>query len=151
MTWLWTVNLITGNGKAIRDWWPGSNHVTWAGVDGYLAARYMNFRYTFAPTISAIRRITAKPILISEIAVGQLAGQAARIPGLFAGVRRHHLLGLIWFDKAQSGGIYAQDWRLEGSPGRRSGHPPGSCAVPARAPTAIRPRGRTAAPPRRIS
>jgi hypothetical protein len=23
---------------------------------------------------------------------------------------------LIWFDKAQSGGTYAQDWRLEGHP-----------------------------------
>ena len=36
--------------------------------------------------------------------MGQLAGQAAGIPGLFAGVARAHLLGLIWFDKAQSGG-----------------------------------------------
>ena len=43
-----------------------------------------------------------------------MAGQAAGIPGLFAGVKRQHLLGLIWFDKAQSGGIYAQGWRLEG-------------------------------------
>jgi hypothetical protein len=66
-----------GGWPAIRDWWPWSNHVTWAGVDGYLAERYLNFRNTFAPTISAIRRIAAKPILISETAVGQLAGQAA--------------------------------------------------------------------------
>jgi mannan endo-1,4-beta-mannosidase len=76
----------------------------------------MNLWNTFAPTISAIRRITAKPILISETAVGQLAGQAAGIPGLFAGVSRAHLLGLIWFDKAETGGLWAQDWRLEGHP-----------------------------------
>jgi len=116
VTWLWTVNLITANGPAIRHWWPGASYVTWAGIDGYLAERYMNFSNTFAPTVSAIRQITAKPILISETAVGQLAGQAAGIPGLFAGVARAHLLGLIWFDKAQSGGTWAQDWRLEGHP-----------------------------------
>jgi len=116
VTWLWTVNLIPANGPAIRDWWPGGSYVTWVGIDGYLAERYMTFSNTFAPTVSAIRRITAKPILISETAVGPLAGQAAGIPGLFAGVRRAHLLGLIWFDKAQSGGTWAQDWRLEGHP-----------------------------------
>jgi hypothetical protein len=114
VTWLWSVNLIPVNGPAIRDWWPGDSYVTWVGIDGYLAERYMNFSNTFALTVSAIRRFTAKPILISETAVGPLAGQAAGIPGLFAGVKRQHLLGLIWFDKAQSGGIWAQDWRLEG-------------------------------------
>jgi hypothetical protein len=115
VTWLWTVNVIAAGGPAIRAWWPGDSYVTWAGIDGYVYQRYENFRNTFAPTIVAIRRITAEPILIAETAVGQVAGQAAGIPGLFDGVRRHHLLGLIWFDKAQSGGTYAQDWRLEGN------------------------------------
>jgi len=116
VTWLWTVNVISAGGPSIRDWWPGDSYVTWAGIDGYLSERYLSFSNTFAPTISAIRKITAKPILIGETAVGQLTGQAAGIPGLFAGVARAHLLGLIWFDEAQSGGIYAQDWRLEGHP-----------------------------------
>jgi hypothetical protein len=116
VTWLWTVNVITPGGPAIRDWWPGNSYVTWAGIDGYLYERYQDFSNTFAPTVSALRRITAKPILIGETAVGQVAGQAAGIPRLFAGVARAHLLGLIWFDEAQSGGLYAQDWRLEGHP-----------------------------------
>jgi mannan endo-1,4-beta-mannosidase len=116
VTWLWTVNVISGGGPAIRDWWPGDSYVTWSGIDGYLSERYLTFSNTFAPTISAIRKITAKPILISETAVGQLTGQAGGIPALFAGVARERLLGLIWFDEAQSGGTYAQDWRLEGHP-----------------------------------
>ena len=116
VTWLWTVNVTSAGGPAISDWWPGNSYVTWAGIDGYLAERYLTFSNTFGPTISAIRKITAKPILISETAVGQLTGQAAGIPGLFAGVARAHLLGLIWFDEAQSAGLYGQDWRLEGHP-----------------------------------
>jgi mannan endo-1,4-beta-mannosidase len=116
VTWLWTVNVISPGEPAIRGWWPGSSYVTWAGIDGYLTERYTTFSNTFAPTISAIRKITAKPILIGETAVGQLTGQAAGIPGLFAGVARAHLLGLIWFDDAQNDGTYGQDWRLEGHP-----------------------------------
>jgi hypothetical protein len=116
VTWLWTVNVISAGGPAIQDWWPGNSYVTWAGIDGYLAERYLTFSNTFGPTISAIRKITTKPILIGETAVGQLTGQAAGIPGLFAGVARAHLLGLIWFDEAQSAGVYGQDWRLEGHP-----------------------------------
>lgn len=35
---------------------------------------------------------------------------------LFAGVRRHQLNGLVWFDMHQHGGINHQDWRLEDNP-----------------------------------
>jgi hypothetical protein len=35
---------------------------------------------------------------------------------LFAGFRKDHLLGLVWFDVAQHGGPAHQDWRLEGHP-----------------------------------
>jgi hypothetical protein len=40
----------------------------------------------------------------------------AKIADLFAGVRRYHLLGLVWFDQAHHHGIYHQDRRLEDSP-----------------------------------
>jgi hypothetical protein len=63
-----------------------------------------------------VRIFTRKPILLSETGVGQIAGQAAKIPDLFAGVRANHLLGLVWFDRAQDDGLYHQDWRLEGNP-----------------------------------
>jgi hypothetical protein len=55
-------------------------------------------------------------MLIGETAIGQVAGQAANIPGLFAGVSSAGLLGFVWFDVAQDDGIYHQDWRLEGNP-----------------------------------
>src|SRR5579859_6203034 len=73
------------------------------------------FASVFAPTVAAVRKLTRKPVLISETAVGPVAGKAAKIPGLFAGIRRHRLLGLVWFDVRQHHGIYHQDWRLENS------------------------------------
>lgn len=114
VTWLWTINVVDLSGPSVREWWPGARYVTWAGVDGYVYAPYINFSNLFGPSVAAIRKITDVPILIAETGVGQVAGQAAGIPGLLAGVRQRHLLGLIWFDEAQSGGTYAQDWRLEG-------------------------------------
>jgi hypothetical protein len=30
--------VISAGVPAIRNWWPGNNYVTWAGIDGYLTA-----------------------------------------------------------------------------------------------------------------
>ena len=116
VTWLWSVNGVAAGEGPIRDWWPGAAYVTWIGVDSYYNAAADDFHSQFLPTIENIRTFSNSPILIAETAVGPLAGQAAKIPGLFAGVRHNHLLGFVWFDVAQHQGIYHQDWRLEGQP-----------------------------------
>ena len=63
-----------------------------------------------------MRAFTSRPVLLSETAVGPDAGQAIKIPDLFAGMRRYGTLGLVWFDIDQHDGIYHQDWRIEDSP-----------------------------------
>ena len=95
-------------------YWPGSAYVGWVGIDGYYIKKSQTFSSILAPTVRAIRRLTVKPILLSETAVGQVAGQARKIPDLFAGIRRFKLAGLVWFDMAQHRGLHHQDWRLEG-------------------------------------
>jgi len=62
----------------------------------------------FGATLRAVRGLTGKPVLLAETAAGQVAGQARIIPGLFAGIRQQHLLGLVWFDQAQDDGIHHQ-------------------------------------------
>ena len=114
VTWMWTVNRMTSGEGPIADWWPGASYVNWAGIDGYVYYGSDTFAGIFGPTISAIRRLTHEPIFIAETAVGQVAGQAAKIPLLFAGVKNYRLLGLLWFDVTQEGSIFKQDWRLEG-------------------------------------
>jgi cellulose synthase (UDP-forming) len=114
VTWLWTVNAESVGEGPIQDWWPGAKYVTWVGIDGYYYYSAETFSTVFGPTIQTIHQIADKPILISETAVGQLAGKAQKIPGLFAGVRQAGLLGLVWFDVAQNDGEFHQNWRLEG-------------------------------------
>jgi hypothetical protein len=86
-------------------------------MDGYYAQPTDNFRYVFGTTLKVVRKLTSAPVLISETAVGpDTRDQPGRISNLFRGVRRHHLLGLVWFDRAQDQGIHHQDWRLENNP-----------------------------------
>ena len=116
VAWLWSVNGVTTGEGPIHDWWPGRSYVTWVGIDAYYTQPTQDFAGLFGPTIAAIRNVTRKPLLIAETAVGPLAGQAAKIPNLFAGVRRRHLLGFVWFDKAQNSGLYHQNWRIDDVP-----------------------------------
>jgi glycosyl hydrolase family 26 len=114
ITWLWTLNIGFPGSGPVRDYWPGAAYVNWVGIDGYYVRPHATFGSVFERTLHAVRKITPQPVLLSETAAGQVAGQASVIPGLFAAIKSHHLLGLVWFDMAQHRGIYHQDWRLEG-------------------------------------
>jgi glycosyl hydrolase family 26 len=116
VTWLWTPNTGGANPSVLRRYWPGATYVNWVGIDGYYYHPADRFAQIFAPSIRFVRTLTRAPILLSETAVGTLAGQARLIPDLCAGVGRYHLRGLIWFDVDQHDPPIHQDWRLEGHP-----------------------------------
>lgn len=115
VTWLWTVNRDGNNTGPLHEYWPGSRYVTWIGIDGYYEVPFDEFPNIFGPTIATIRRFSGRPVLVSETAAGEVAGQAAKIPNLFAGARAAHVLGFVWFDASQRNGQHHQDWRLEGN------------------------------------
>ena len=116
VTWLWTVEAAGRSPAPVQDWWPGAKYVTWVGVDGYYYRPTDTFATVFGKTIDEVRKFTSDPVLLSESAVGPAAGQFAKIPDLFGGMSTYNTLGLVWFDEAQKGGLYRQDWRLEDSP-----------------------------------
>jgi hypothetical protein len=116
VTWLWDTTGGRRGAHRARYWWPGYHYVDWIGIDGYYVTPADTFKSVIGNTIGAVRRFTRKPILLSEVGIGPLAGQVKKIPGLFAGVRRNRLLGLIYFDIAQHDGLYHQDWRLDDNP-----------------------------------
>jgi hypothetical protein len=113
-TWLWAVNVQAGTHGHVSDpalWWPGNDVVAWIGLDGYFYKRDETFQSLFGPAIAAVRKLTGKPVLISETGADPQVGQAAKISGLFAGVKADGLLGLIWFDATGK-----RDWAIDSNP-----------------------------------
>jgi Glycosyl hydrolase family 26 len=113
--WLWDVNIQQSSASrtisAVAPWWPGASYVTWAGIDGYYRAPFETFPTVFGSTITQIRQLTAKPLLITETAVSPNPNAAAQVKGLFAAVRSYDLLGVVWFNAKGS-----KDWRLQDDP-----------------------------------
>jgi hypothetical protein len=111
VTWLWTVNTIhnRANVPSPGPWWPGSSYVTWVGIDGYYFDSSSVFASLFGPTITEVRTLTRKPILIAETAAAPATGQPAKIADLFAGVHTYGLLGFVWFNS-----VHTEDWRISG-------------------------------------
>lgn len=116
VTWIWTANMEGPGDAPLRAYWPGRRYVNWVGITGYVYSPGETYAGDYQPTVRAVRRFAHRPVLVSETAVGQVAGQAAKIPGLFSMIRALHLLGFVWFDESQHAGFYHQDWRLEGHP-----------------------------------
>jgi mannan endo-1,4-beta-mannosidase len=116
VTWLWTINADRPGTGPVQSWWPGSEYVTWIGIDGYYYRPSDKFASVFGTTMAQVRKFTDDPILLSETAVGPQAHQYVKILDLFGGISQDHVLGLVWFDKAQDSGVYHQDWRLEDHP-----------------------------------
>jgi mannan endo-1,4-beta-mannosidase len=113
VTWLWT---ISHQGSApFRPYWPGAAYVSWVGIDGYFERPSDTYGSVFGSAVAQVRSFTGKPILLSEVGVGPGTGHKPQdIAALFAGIRAQHLLGSVWFDVDQHGGVLQQDWRLEG-------------------------------------
>jgi hypothetical protein len=116
VTWLWTLQADEPGTGPIASWWPGSQYVTWVGIDGYYYRTSDKFNSVFGKTITQVRMLTGKPVLLSETAAGPESGQAAKIGDLFDGMRQYGTLGLVWFDIAQDDGTYHQDWHIEDNP-----------------------------------
>ena len=112
VTWLWTINTVhTRTGvPAPSPWWPGSNFVTWVGIDGYYVDPSSEFASVFGPTIADVRTLTKKPIFIAETSAAPNTDQPAKINDLFAGVHLYGVLGFVWFDS-----VDVVDWRLTSS------------------------------------
>lgn len=117
VTWLWTIH-HSSNIAALRAYWPGGSYVNWIGIDGYMTSPASSFASVFLNCIRAVRKVTPKPILLSEVGVSRSTKHRARdIISLLSGITRYQLLGIAWFDVSRHGANDTQDWRLEGSPG----------------------------------
>jgi mannan endo-1,4-beta-mannosidase len=115
ITYLWQPSAVHLTTPPPEPYWPGAKYVDEIGLDGYYFFPSDTFRVIFGQTLRMLRALAPKtPILIGETAIGPKSEhEGADIKDLFAGIRRNHLIGLIWFDKRQKVNIYHQDWRLQ--------------------------------------
>ena len=94
----------------------GARYVTWVGIDGYYYVQASLLQYLRA-TIAQVGCLPASRCCCRRPQCRRR--QAAKIPGLFAGMREYGALGLVWFDIVQHDGIYHQDWHVEDDPAAR--------------------------------
>jgi beta-mannanase len=78
----------------VSAYWPGSAYVGIIGLDGYYTTPSDTFDSLFGTNIGQVRELTSKPILISETAIGPIAG-ASEVTSLFADVKADHLMGFL--------------------------------------------------------
>jgi hypothetical protein len=119
VVWVWAVNAAQGGVAAPREFFPGDGYVTWIGIDGYDWSAELTFQQRFGPTLAAIRRFTAKPVLISETSVLPTTNSGRQVTSWLDGIAADHLLGLVWFDNDKTHSEAKNDkhdWRLEDDP-----------------------------------
>ena len=109
VTWVWTVNVVMQGWHLSSPamWWPGDAYVGMIGIDGYYYGASQTFSNMFGPVLSEVRKLSHKPVLISESSAAPAAGQPAKIADLFKGASANKLAGVIWFDLKGN-----QDWQL---------------------------------------
>ena len=120
ITWFWQPSAMHNSNPDPMPWWPGGGYADVVALDGYYYFPHDSFDAIFGATIGFIRRAApVVPIMIGETAAGPMYGrQAWEITNLFAGIRSHGLLGLVWFNRTQHLAPYPfhQDWRLQDHP-----------------------------------
>jgi mannan endo-1,4-beta-mannosidase len=114
--WVWNPNIINGLPPVnLRAYYPGDAYVDWVGITGYFFANAggTTFSSVYQETMTAVRRITAKPVIIAETSVQSGPADVTGVRNLVSGVRVHpHVIGLVWFDYAKAG----TNWTVESRP-----------------------------------
>jgi mannan endo-1,4-beta-mannosidase len=85
------------------EWYPGNKYVDGSGLDGYLGkdtnGHPQTFREIFGFQLNDIRHIAPhKLVYVAETGVAPGPAALRQIGELFAGIQKHHLAGLVWFD-----------------------------------------------------
>lgn len=120
ITWVWQASAIHKSTPNPMPYWPGARYVDVAAMDSYYYYQHDTFDAVFGKTVRLIRQVAPNlPLMIGETATGPLFNrQVLEIKDLFAGIRRDHLIGLVWFNQFQHYAPYQfhQDWRLQDNP-----------------------------------
>jgi hypothetical protein len=129
--WVWSPNVAAGETTPLARVYPGDRYVDWVGLDGYnwgasrAGMRWQSFDSVFGRTLDEVRRLTSKPLMISEVGSTEVGGDKARwISSFFRALARNRdILAFVWFDFDKE-----TDWRLDSSAAARSAFATGLAA-----------------------
>jgi hypothetical protein len=112
VVWLWSPNILRPVPQvSLAALYPGDRYVDWIGMVGY-AVGERTAAQVFDPTLATLRRITPKPVLITETGAHPGSNKAVWTADLFRWLNRHRdVIGFIWFERNRATGGNA-DWRF---------------------------------------
>jgi hypothetical protein len=116
--WLWDPMVNFAGSTPLAGLYPGNSYVDLVGLDGYNWGTSQNWSVwqspaqVFAATVAVVQKITARPILLCEVASSERGGsKAAWISAFFAYLARTPAIrGFVWFEFNKE-----TDWRVESS------------------------------------
>jgi beta-mannanase len=110
--WIWSPNILRPVPKvSLNDLYPGDEYVDWIGVVGY-AVGERTASEVFQPTLTALRKFSKKPVIITETGVEPGAGKVSWITDFFTWLASNKdVIGFVWFEYSKQEGGTA-DWRF---------------------------------------
>jgi beta-mannanase len=120
--WVWSPNVIGSRPDLdLKQVYPGDKYVDWAGMSGYYrttSKRGPSFDATFKNSLNAVRDVTKKKIVLTEIGAGTSSAtdRADWITDVLQNVAdSKDVIGFVYFehDKHDDG---SQDWRITSYP-----------------------------------
>lgn len=118
--WVWSPNIEYAGSTAFADLYPGDAYVDWVGLDGYnwgtskAGKAWLSFEGIFLGSYQRLLSLTAKPMMIAEMASTEVGGDKAawirqafldQLPTTFPKVR-----AVTWFHENKE-----TDWRVTSS------------------------------------
>ncbi|MFJ1793562.1 glycoside hydrolase family 26 protein [Kitasatospora griseola] len=116
--WVWSANILRPVPNTdLGPLYPGDDYVDWVGLTGYGTKGEESATQTFGPTLDAVRKITHRPILITETGREPSAALKAKwTADFFSWLNQQaDVLGFIWFERDRDQGGKA-DWRFDETP-----------------------------------
>jgi beta-mannanase len=127
LQWIWTVN-FTDNGYPTmypaESYYPGDDYVDWVSISGYnwgvtqWWSKWITPEQTFQPMLDRLRRLTNKPVAITEIGSTtetsqgiNIAAKSGWIIEAFNYILSRNIKMVVWFNEAKE-----TDWAIFGSP-----------------------------------
>jgi hypothetical protein len=116
--WVWSPNVMhSGGALDFRPYYPGGAYVDWAGLDGYnwgaLHRDWQSFRGVFEYSLSVIKRLSPKEIIICETGCHSVGGNKG---AWFDGMRHYlkndqpRVKGLVYSHMRDT--FAGADWRV---------------------------------------